>query len=50
MIKIAKGSHTSLEHFGFGHKPKMLKGIPPPFPPVGPLQAHLAHFSASTGW
>ena len=26
------------------------EGNPSPTPPVGPLQAHLAHFSASTGW
>ena len=26
------------------------EGNPSPIPPVGPLQAHLAHFSASTGW
>ena len=34
--------HTSLEHSALGNKSRMLKGIPHPFPPVGPLQAHLA--------
>ena len=34
--------HTSLEHSALGNKYRMLKGIPHPFPPVGPLQAHLA--------
>ena len=47
-FKTAPGSHTSLEYSKLGHKPRMLKGNPPP--PVGPLQAHLALYSASTGW
>ena len=35
-------AHTSLEHSALGNKSRMLKGIPQPLPPVGPLQAHLA--------
>ena len=34
--------HTSLKHSALGNKSRMLKGIPPPLPTVGPLQAHLA--------
>ena len=29
-FKTASGSHTFLEHSKLGHKPRMLKGNPPP--------------------
>ena len=47
--KLPEVRTLPLNILGWDTNPKCLRESLP-LPLVGPLQAHLAHFSASTGW